>query len=80
LKQYPQLFVEGVMSHFHSADAPESSSLVALEKGSLQEQIDLFKQMYYTILEYGHTPRWRHIGASAGLLKMEEEFFNAYRP
>jgi alanine racemase len=47
---------------------------------SMQSQIDLFKQMYYTILEYGHTPRWRHIGASAGLLKMEDDFFNAYRP
>jgi alanine racemase len=50
------------------------------QKSSMSEQIDLFKQMYYTILEYGHTPKWRHIGASAGLLKMEDDFFNAYRP
>ena len=67
LKQYPQIVVEGVMSHFHSVNC-------------MEEQIDLFKQMYYKILEYGHTPRWRHIGASAGLLKMEDAFFNAYRP
>jgi alanine racemase len=72
LKKYPQIKVEGVMSHFHSADTPSGASM--------QTQIDLFKQMYYTILEYGHAPKWRHIGASAGLLKMEDDFFNAYRP
>jgi alanine racemase len=72
LKKYPQITVEGVMSHFHSADDVQSLGM--------QEQIDQFKKMYYTILEYGHTPKWRHIGASAGLLKMEDDFFNAYRP
>lgn len=69
LKQYPKITVEGVMSHLHSADSP-----------NIQQQITLFKQMYYQILEYGHAPQWRHIGASAGLLKMEDDFFNAYRP
>jgi alanine racemase len=72
LKKYPQIVVEGVMSHFHSADDVHALGL--------QEQIEQFKQMYYMILEYGHTPKWRHIGASAGLLKMEDDFFNAYRP
>lgn len=72
LKKYPQITVEGVMSHFHSADAVNSAGM--------QEQIAKFKEMYYTILEYGHTPKWRHIGASAGFLKMEDDFFNAYRP
>ncbi|MDR2190583.1 MAG: alanine racemase [Candidatus Peribacteria bacterium] len=72
LKSFPQLTVEGVMSHFHSADSVQSTGM--------QEQIEQFKTMYYQILEYGHTPKWRHIGASAGLLKMEDDFFNAYRP
>ncbi|MDR3168832.1 MAG: alanine racemase [Candidatus Peribacteria bacterium] len=62
LKLYPQLVVEGVMSHFHSADDSFVGKL-SLQQGSdsLQEQIALFKQMYYQILEYGHTPKWRHI-------------------
>ena len=60
------------MSHFHSADSVESFGM--------EEQIALFKEMYYKVLEYGHTPKWRHIGNSAGLLKMEDDFFNAYRP
>ena len=46
----------------------------------MEEQITLFKEMYYKVLEYGHTPKWRHIGNSAGLLKMQDDFFNAYRP
>ena len=72
LKTYPQLHVEGVMSHFYDADEPNSQGI--------QNQINLFKQMYYTIVEYGHTPKWRHIGNSAALLKMQDTFFNAYRP
>jgi alanine racemase len=46
----------------------------------MEEQIECFKKMYYIILEYGHTPKWRHIGNSAALLKMQDTFFNAYRP
>lgn len=72
LRKYPQLNVEGVMSHFHGADTVNSLGM--------QDQISSFKQMYYTILEYGHTPKWRHIGNSAALLKMQDTFFNAYRP
>ncbi|MDR0369168.1 MAG: alanine racemase [Candidatus Peribacteria bacterium] len=72
LRKYPQLNVEGVMSHFHGADTIDSLGM--------QDQIATFKQMYYTILEYGHTPKWRHIGNSAALLKMQDTFFNAYRP
>jgi alanine racemase len=71
LRKYPNIIVEGVMSHFHSADALDDT---------MQQQIQRFKEMHDKILEYGHAPRWRHIGASAGLLKMEDDFFNAYRP
>jgi alanine racemase len=86
LKKYPQITVEGVMSHFHSADTPSLEKETNDKKGkesesdSMQNQINLFTPMYYKILEYGHTPKRRHIGASAGMLKMKDEFFNAYRP
>ena len=53
LKTCPQITVEGVMSHFHSADSVDGTGM--------QQQVEDFKQMYAKILEYGHTPKWRHI-------------------
>lgn len=72
LKSYPQITVEGVLSHFYSADTPDNLGV--------NQQIELFKTMYHQILEYWHTPIYRHIWASAGLLKLNDDFFNAYRP
>ena len=69
LKDYPFINIEWVLSHFHSAD-----------KMSMDTQIEAFKMMYHLILDYWHTPKYRHIWASTGLLKINDEFFNAYRP
>lgn len=67
----PRLELEGVMSHFHSADA---------DLNSLQEQIGVFKKMTKLIEDAGFAPKRKHIGASAGLLQMQDEYFTAYRP
>lgn len=72
LKNYPQIQIEGVLSHLHSADS--------IENNSIEAQISAFKMMYHQILDYGHTPKYRHIWASAWLLKIHDDFFNAYRP
>ncbi|GHW02681.1 alanine racemase [candidate division SR1 bacterium] len=72
LKAYPRIEVDGVMSHLHSANS--------IINDGMNEQIDLFKQMHTQILQYGHAPKRRHIGSSAGLLKMQDDFFNARRP
>ncbi len=72
LKNYPKLIVEWVMSHLHSADS--------LDNDSTQAQIDLFKKMYHIVIDYGHNPKWRHIWNSAGVFKIQDDFFNAYRP
>jgi len=72
LKDYPKLIVEWVMSHLHSADS--------LDHNSIQAQIDLFKKMYHLIIDYGHNPQWRHLWNSAWLFKIQDDFFNAYRP
>jgi alanine racemase len=45
------------MSHLHSADEPEHTQI--------QNQIDLFKEMYHIIVDYGHTPIRKHIGNNA---------------
>lgn len=72
LKQYTNIEVEWVMSHLHSADNAYSNYI--------DQQIDLFKKMYYKIVEAGHSPKWRHIWNSAWLMKINDDFFNAYRP
>ena len=72
LKDYPKLIVEWVMSHLHSASS--------LDHNSIQTQIDFFKKMYHIVIDYGHNPKRRHIWNSAGIFKIQDDFFNAYRP
>ncbi len=72
LKNYPNITVEGVMSHLHSADD--------IHFDGIEEQVKKFKTMYHMVLDYGHAPLRRHIGNSAGIFKIHGEFFNAWRP
>lgn len=72
LKQFPKLEVTWVLSHLHSADS--------VSDYYLKDQINIFKDMYYKIINSWHTPLRRHIWNSAGLLKIEDDFFNSYRP
>ena len=72
LKDYPKITIEWVMSHLHSADD--------INNDSIQSQINLFKEMYHSIVDYWHNPLWRHIWNSAWLFKIQDDFFNAYRP
>ena len=69
LKSYPKIKIEWVMSHLFSANELD-----------IEKQVSAFKMMYAQILDYGHTPKYRHIWASAWLLKLQDDFFNAYRP
>lgn len=68
------------MSHFHSADVAGQSQYLDFEESSIAKQIQIFKKSFHQILEYGHAPRWRHIGNSAGIFKVRDDFFNAWRP
>ncbi len=67
-----KLIVEGVCSHFSSAD--EKNNKV------LNIQIDKFKNLYKIIKKAWFNPEYRHISASAGALKINDSFFNACRP
>lgn len=71
LKNYPKIEIEWVLSHFYDADNIENN---------MEQQIEQFKKMYHTIVDYWYTPKWKHIWSSAGLVKMNDKFFNAYRP
>lgn len=72
LQSHPNLVVEGVLSHFFDADA--------LSDNTLTDQIQCFKRMYYKVLDSWFTPKRRHIGNSAAMFKINDDFFNAYRP
>lgn len=72
LQSHPNLIVEGVMSHFFDADAIADTNMA--------EQIQRFKRMYYKLLDAGFAPEWRHIGNTAAMFKIDDDFFNAYRP
>lgn len=72
IQSHPNLIVEGVLSHFFDADE--------LYESTLTDQIARFKRMYYKVLDAGFAPEWRHMGNSAAMFKITDDFFNAYRP
>jgi alanine racemase len=71
LAEARHVVIDGVMSHLSHADA--------LDTTFTQQQIDCFKTLYTTITHAGHTPRYRHIGASAGVFTINDPFFTAWR-
>lgn len=64
--------IEGVMSHLSHGDDADFAHT--------EWQIATFKRLYTIITDAGHTPRYRHIGASAGTLTIDDTFFTAWRP
>ncbi len=71
IKDYPNIEIEGVLSHFYDVDN--------LANNNYLKQIEAFKEYYYEIINYGHSPKYRHISASAGFFRNEDTFFNAAR-
>ena len=71
LKEKKQINLEGVMSHLHSADT---------DKESIKTQIAQFKTMTAIIEKNGFSPKRKHLGASAGLGIIQDDFFTAWRP
>lgn len=82
LKQQKNIYLEWVMSHLYGAD--EIGNLENPSEfdnsNTWDKQIEIFKKMYYKILEYWYAPIYRHIWNSAGILKIRDWFFNSYRP
>lgn len=70
-KAFPQLKLEGIFSHLHSADT---------DPFSVQKQIALFKQMAKRFEDAGFEIKRKHIAASAGILQIQDDYFNACRP
>jgi len=72
LQSHPNLIIEGAMSHFFDADN--------MSDYTMNDQIQRFKRMYYKLIDAWYSPQRRHIGNSAAMFKIADEFFNAYRP
>lgn len=72
LKNNPKISLDWVMSHLYDADSDWENHV--------NQQIETFKKMYSVITEYGFSPIWRHIWASAWMCCIDDEFFNAWRP
>ena len=72
LKNNPKISLDWVMSHLYDADSDW--------KNHVNQQIETFKKMYSVITDYGFSPIWRHIWASAWMCCIDDEFFNAWRP
>ena len=71
LKDSPKISLEGVMSHLYDADE---------EKNHINEQIKKFKEMTKIIEDFWFKLKRKHIGASAGMTVINDNFFNARRP
>ena len=72
LKNNPKISLDWVMSHLYDADSDWENHV--------NQQIETFKKMYSVITEYGFSPIWRHIWASAWMCCIDDDFFNAWRP
>lgn len=71
LQTAPWIQVEGIMSHFSDADNPDPDAM--------QLQVENFKLMHEKILAYWFESQYRHISASSGTLKLQDEYFNTQR-
>ena len=71
LKQFPNLHLEGIMSHLADADNNEDYYTV--------HQVKLFDAMVEKILKKGFTPSFIHLGQTAGGIKEKSSYTNTMR-
>ncbi len=70
-KKFENLYLEGVFTHFPSADIDKEFTLA---------QIREFKKIIKDIEESGLHPKFYHSSNSAGLLRFKKAYFNMVRP
>jgi alanine racemase len=71
LKQNPQIELEGLFSHLADADNPNNSYT--------QKQASLFQNAIKLFSQSGFHPRFTHLAASAGCVKIPPKLTNAIR-
>ena len=71
LKSYPNLNLEGIMSHLADADNPNNAYT--------NQQIATFEKMVELITEQGFKPKYIHLAQSAGSVKNHSRLTNTVR-
>lgn len=71
LARYPQLRVEGLMTHLATADAVEAQAV--------HEQLALFRQVVHALATHGVQPQYIHAANSAGLYRYPESHWTMVR-
>ncbi len=72
LKRYPQIIVEGVMTHVADADNPLSTAHMAGQVAKFDDAVEVVRSQ-------GYSPKYIHIAQSAGSAKVRSKTANALR-
>jgi len=72
LHRFPELKLQGLMTHFACADAADTESI--------EEQLDLFEAATNLLQKEGLSPALRHAANSAALLKSPRSWLDVVRP
>ena len=73
LEDWPNLHLQGVMTHLATADAPEDG-------GRTRRHLDDFRRVLQTATNKGVRPRYVHAAGSAGIFRYPESHGNLVRP
>jgi len=72
IKKLKNIRIDGLCSHFADADNPSTTE-------SVEAQIGLYKGALQILKDEGVNPKWRHISASSGSIKVNDKTFNMIR-
>lgn len=73
LKQFKNIRVDGLMTHFAAADEPSCGPLT-------RDQIERFEAALSVFREHGYDPTYRHLANSAGIFAEPGSWGNMVRP
>jgi alanine racemase len=73
LKSFPNIRVDGLMTHFAAADEPSCAALT-------DDQIERFENALAVFAEHGYKPTYRHLANSAAVFAQPRAWGNMVRP
>ncbi len=73
IKRFPNIRVDGLMTHFAAADEPTCGPLT-------KDQIQRFESALAAFRAHGHQPAYQHLANSAGIFAQPKAWGNMVRP
>ena len=73
IKRFPNIRVDGLMTHFAAADVPTCGPLT-------KDQIQRFESALAAFRAHGHQPAYQHLANSAGIFAQPNAWGNMVRP